>query len=165
MPKYSISLTDELAKEISDRYPDSPFSTAIAKLVRRGLEADTTDTTNLTIPTSPTPAIITPGPEEIATMIRAVVQDEISKIQVPAVVVVESQETSAPVVVQESPQVDSHEWLTSSEVVALLPATMPRGTKSARVSRAISSGKLKTNGQSGKQCRVHRSDALAWVQA
>ena len=164
MPKYSISLTDELAKEISDRYPDSPFSTAIAKLVRRGLDADTTDTTNPTLPTSPTPAIITPGPEEIATMIRAVVQDEISKIQVPAVVV-ESQETSAPVVVQEAPQVDSHEWLTGSEVAELLPATMPRGTKSARVSRAISSGKLKTNGQSGKKCRVHRSDALAWVQA
>ena len=161
MPKFSISLTDELAKEISDRYPDSPFSVAIAKLVRRGLDADTT---NPTIPTSPTPAIVTPGPDEIATMIRAVVQDEISKIQVPAVVV-ESQEVADPVVVSNPAPVNGHEWLTSSEVAELLPATMPRGTRTARVSRAISSGKLQTNGLQGSARRVSRTAALAWVQA
>jgi len=185
MPKYSISMTEELAREISDRYPDSPFSTAIAKLVRKGLDidgADTTDATNTTNATSatlttlltdatciadptspphPPPQPVTPGLTEIADMIRSIVQEEMSKFQ-PVPVIVEPTIVTEPVVI---PNTERHEWLTSAEVVAMLPEDLPRGTRSSRVSRAISSGKLPSNGLPGKECRIQRADAIAWIQA
>lgn len=182
MPKYSISMTEELAREISDRYPDSPFSTAIAKLVRKGLDVDatiannttntpnTTDTTNLTDatcitnpinPTNPTVQPVTPGLADIADMIRSIVQEEMSKFQ-PGPVIVEPTIVTEPVVV---PAPESPEWLTNAEVVAMLPESLPRGTRSSRVSRAIASGKLPSNGLPGKECRIQRADAIAWIQA
>ncbi|MGV8108277.1 hypothetical protein [Methanospirillum sp.] len=173
MPKYSISMTEELAREISDRYPDSPFSTAIAKLVRKGLDVDATivtDTTNLTDatcitnpinPTIPTVQPVTPGLADIADMIRSIVQEEMRKFQ-PGPVIVEPTIVTEPVVV---PAPESPEWLTNAEVVAMLPESLPRGTRSSRVSRAIASGKLPSNGLSGKECRIQRADAIAWIQA
>ena len=175
-------MTEDLAREIADRYPDSPFSTAIAKLVRKGLDidsADTTDATNatyltkdthlpdatcITNPTNPTHPLlqpVTPGLTEIADMIRSIVQEEMSKLQ-PVPVIVEPTIVTEPVVI---PNTESHEWLTSAEVVAMLPEDLPRGTRSSRVSRAISSGKLPSNGLPGKECRIQRADAIAWIQA
>ena len=170
MTKYSISLTDELAKEISDRYPDSKFSTAIAKLVRKGLDVDTANPANPTNTTnSPNPTLVptSPSPIDIANMVRELVQEELRNHIPPAPIPVsEPVIVSNPVVVQDPIIHESdNDWLTNSEVVSLLPESLPRGTKSARVSRAISSGKLKSNGKSGTRCRIRRIDAIAWVQA
>lgn len=150
-PKFSISLPEDLVEAVSLRYPDSPFSTAIAKILRKGLESE------------PHPSSIVSGSShiEITEMVRNIVIEELEKVNVIGDPDVDSEpiEIAFPIFVQDC------EWLTSAQVGALLPDSLPRGTKNSEVCRAIASGDLETNGLDTRARRILRSSVLAWIES
>ncbi len=55
------------------------------------------------------------------------------------------------------------EWIKQSDIVNMLPETMLLLTRKGKVSKAVASGKMITNGLSKTDCRILRSSAQQWV--
>jgi hypothetical protein len=55
------------------------------------------------------------------------------------------------------------EWIKQSDIVNMLPETMLLPTRKGKVSKAVASGKMITNGLSKTDCRILRSSAQQWV--
>lgn len=60
-------------------------------------------------------------------------------------------------------QIENDEWYSIIEIRDMIPDTVPTGTKSSRVSRAIASGDLITNGETRVKCRVRGDSLRAWL--
>jgi len=55
------------------------------------------------------------------------------------------------------------EWITQSEIVRMLPDSILLHTRKSKVSKAVASGKLITNGLVKYECRVQKKSAEAWI--
>ncbi len=61
------------------------------------------------------------------------------------------------------PEIDPDGWYSITEIRDMMPDTIPTGTKSSRVSRAIAGGDLITNGESRVKCRVSGDSLRVWL--
>lgn len=55
------------------------------------------------------------------------------------------------------------EWIKQIDIVNMLPETMLLLTRKGKVSKAVASGKMVTNGLSKTDCRIQRKSAQKWV--
>ena len=55
------------------------------------------------------------------------------------------------------------EWITQSDIVKMLPESILLITRKGKVSKAVASGKMITNGLAKTECRILRSSALKWI--
>lgn len=59
---------------------------------------------------------------------------------------------------------DPEGWYAQYEVVVMLDPSIPLNTRKGWVSKAVSSGKLETNGEKGKECMIKGSSAIEWIK-
>jgi hypothetical protein len=61
------------------------------------------------------------------------------------------------------PDIDSDGWYSIAEIRDMMPDAIPIGTKSSKVSRAIASRALATNGETRVRCRVRGDSLRVWL--
>lgn len=59
---------------------------------------------------------------------------------------------------------DPERWYAQYEVVSMLDPKNPPNTRKGWVSKAVAGGKLETNGEKGKECRIKGSSAIKWLK-
>ena len=168
--KFSLSLPSEIVDEISQRYPDVPLSRVVAKLLRAGLDSDSSSLP----PSHATGPTLTTGitdTTELAEMIRSIVRDEIAQVSpvsqpivITEPVVIPNQHIPVPDVQPITADNESEEWLTNGDVYLMIADKYSRSTGTGKISRAVSKGKLVTNGKNRQDMRIAKSSALAWLQ-
>ncbi|NLV27371.1 MAG: hypothetical protein GXY48_09435 [Methanomicrobiales archaeon] len=62
------------------------------------------------------------------------------------------------------PTTNHKEWYRQVEVVEMMPSSMNINTRKAKVSKAVSSGELKTNNKKGSECLIKGSSITEWIQ-
>ena len=165
MPKLSISLPDGLIESVQKRYPNVPFSKALALIIQEKINSGDTGSINPTNATIPTGSINT-TPSDLSSIVRTIIQEEISKI---SPMIVETQEKTEltvippPEIVNAPNVAHQDEWLTNGEVVKMLPDSIPFSTRVGKVSKAVSKGILKSNGKHRIEGRIDKHSAEAWV--
>lgn len=169
--KFSVSLPSEIADEISQRYPDVPFSKVVAKLLRAGLDSDSFSLSHSAVPTVPTGITNTPDTTELTAMIRSIVRDELAQVSqvshsvvITEPVVIPNQHIPVPEAQPIPANNEPEEWLTNGEVYLMIADKYSRSTGTGKISRAVTRGKLVTNGKIRQDMRITKSSALAWLQ-
>lgn len=56
------------------------------------------------------------------------------------------------------------EWYKQMQIVEIILPSIKLGTRKSKVSKAVSSGDLKTNGMKGKDCLIKGSSAIEWLK-
>ncbi|PWR75358.1 hypothetical protein ACKUB1_09695 [Methanospirillum stamsii] len=150
MKKISITLPEELINAVTAVHPEAPLSKAIALELQKSLQAD------------PAPSILTTHQEQTAPTLTPDLINQIRDMVREEMRVTPTSGTTEPTIVTDPIIIQSDsEWLTNGDVAAMLPADIPIGTRSSRVSRAVSKKLLITKPGNSKQ--ISRESALAWV--
>jgi hypothetical protein len=76
-----------------------------------------------------------------------------------------SEETQNNHVAQQIIDIDPDGWYAQYEVVKMIDISIPFNTRKGWVSKAFTSGKLLTNGENGKKCRIKGASAIEWLKA
>jgi hypothetical protein len=167
--KFSLSLPSEIVDEISQRYPDVPLSRAVAKILRAGLDSDHPSILSQTA-VAHVPTGIT-NPTELADMVRSIVRAELAQVApaptpviVTEPVVIPNQNIPVPDVQPKPVNNEMGEWLTNNDIYQMIADRYPRNTGTAKISRAVSQGKLVTNGKRRTDMRITKASAIAWLQ-
>lgn len=166
MLKMSVSLPDDLVSEIKTKYPDVPFSTVLSKLLRTALSGNV-PASDQNVDETRTPSF-SPLPDMIPT-IREIIQEEISKAQpheisiekIREIIKTELDLIKTP---QDPIKIESDMWYSIQEIRAMMPPSIPEGTKCSRVNRGIKIGELQTNGKARTACRIIGSSITPWLE-
>lgn len=165
--KVSLSLPSEMLDEISKEFPDVPLSRIVAKLIRAGLDSTKSP---LSHTGAPVPTGIT-NTTELAETIRSIVRDELAQVTptpAPVIitepVIIPNQHIPIPNVQPETVNNEPDEWLSNNDIYQMISDKYPRSTGTAKISRAVSQGKLTTNGKKRQDMRITKTSALAWLQ-
>lgn len=158
MTKLSISIPDDIYQAILNTIPKgTPFSQGLTALIRKALGLP--DDPKIPIMIGNTQSITSVTPE-IQELLRTMVREEIKTA-------LSEQPTSTPheeiIEVPRETENSEPEWITQSEIVRMLPDTILLHTRKSKVSKAVASGKLITNGLVKSECRVQRKSAKAWI--
>jgi len=60
---------------------------------------------------------------------------------------------------------DPEGWYSQNEVRGYLNPSINHNTQKGMISKAVASGKIETNGEKGKSCRVKGSSAIKWLES
>jgi len=152
--KISITLPSELIEEIKTLYPTTPLSAAITLLLERTIHGPADERVE---PTHDLDPVTTSG---LFDMIRSVIRDEMSRgnqaYPSPAV--------HSPKVEYSTEQVDPDAWYTNGKAAEFLPARIPASTRRSRISKAVATGILETNGARHIHCAIAGHSLIAWLK-
>lgn len=162
--KVSISLPQDVYQAIVDAHPNLPLSQAITDLIKNSLGISVRETFGMT-------AGKTTIPPELVDLIRAVVREEITswqQDQIPPdehpthLKVKEEEETKV------TDEIDMfgfnpEHWYTQAEVREKLPASINPNTKKSKISKAVATGRLVSNGKKGLESRIEGKSAIDWL--
>jgi hypothetical protein len=158
MTKLSISITDDIYQAVLNTIPKgTPFSQGLTALLRIALGLPENPRFPIIIGSTSSNTEVSP---EIQSLIRAMVKDEINAALHDHHIDTLPEENSEPPRQQE---IETSEWLTQAEIVKMLPETILLHTRKSKVSKAVASGKLITNGLIKTECRVQKLSANAWI--
>lgn len=162
--KVSISLPPEIYQAVVANSPGLPLSQAITDLLKSALGLTPREMFSMTDGK-------TTIPPELVDVIRAVVREEINTWQ---------QEQNL-VDIQPAPHIDKVEvsnealkdgqvfgfhpeqWYTQAEVRDRLPSTINENTKKSKISKAMASGRLVSNGKKSYESRILGKSAIEWL--
>lgn len=163
--KVSISLPQDVYQAVLDSHPDLPLSQVITDLLKNALGITGQEMFGMTDGKT----TISP---ELVDIIRAVVREEImvwQQEQTP-----EDKQPPSPVEkMEEERQVtedietyglNPEKWYTQAEVRERLPASINPNTKKSKISKAVASGRLVSNGEKGLESRIQGQSAIEWLK-
>jgi len=67
-------------------------------------------------------------------------------------------------ILNSDPPLNPEEWYRQKDVVELMPTSININTRKAKVSKAVSSGELETNGKKGSECLIKRISIIKWIE-
>ncbi|QXO95560.1 ribbon-helix-helix domain-containing protein [Methanospirillum purgamenti] len=62
------------------------------------------------------------------------------------------------------PPLNHNEWYRQKDVAEMLPDSMNINTRKSKVSKAVASGELKTNGKKGNECLIKGTSVIDWLK-
>lgn len=163
--KVSISLPQDVYQAVLDSHPDLPLSQVITDLLKNALGITGQEMFGMTDGKT----TISP---ELVDIIRAVVRQEImvwQQEQTP-----EDKQPPSPVEKMKEERhvtedtetygLSPEKWYTQAEVRERLPASINPNTKKSKISKAVASGRLVSNGEKGLESRIHGQSAIEWLK-
>ena len=164
--KVSISLPQDIYQAVLKDYPNQPLSQAITELIKQALGLTACETFGMT---NGKTAI----PPELAENIRSIVREELVSLKNERSkpphkpISLEVARTDQKPVNNDSDSFGlvSEQWYTQAEIRLRLPDTINPNTKKSKISKAVASGKLVSNGGKGLDSRIQGKSAIEWLTA
>jgi hypothetical protein len=164
--KVSISLPPDIYQAVLKAYPNQPLSQAITELIKQALGLTVCETFGMT---NGKTAI----PPELAENIRYIVREELVAVEQQKnktthnPIPLEVTRTEQKPVINDSDSFGlvPEQWYTQAEIRQRLPDTINPNTNKSKISKAVASGKLVSNGGKGLESRIQGSSAIEWLTA
>jgi len=162
--KVSISLPQDTYQAVLKAYPNQPLSQAITELIKQALGLTACETFGMTNGK-------TEIPPELAENIRSIVREELEAVEQERskkshqTIPLEVTRTEQQPVNNDSDYYGliPEQWYTQAEIRQRLPDTINPNTKKSKISKAVASGKLVSNGGKGLESRILGKSAIEWL--
>lgn len=168
MKKLSITVPDNIVELVRQKFPGIPLSNAITDVLKigLGLSENPTQTISLRDFICPTENKII-IPPEIQEVFRLLIREEFSLLSHQDTLSDET--TSSPSPDEDTKRTEPEgiipdQWYHQSQLIPFFPDSIPISTRKSKLSKAISSGLIETNGRKRTECRVKGSSFREWMR-